>query len=124
MRLLFRAHVAPDHPAHLAQVDLLREWRSGRHDGEREEAVELPWSSRQELAVDREDLRGGFNRPERRASDDGPHLVQAEQERGHHAEVAAAAPDRPVQVGVLVGVRDDLLPAREDDLGLEQVVDR
>ena len=52
------------------------------------------------------------------------HLVQAEQERRDDAEVAAAAADRPVQVGVLVRARADALAVREHELGLEQVVDR
>ena len=87
-----------------------------------------PLSSRgalgQELAVGREHLGGLLDRPERRAADDGADLVQAEQERRDDAEVAAAAADRPEQVGVLVGARAHALAVREHDLGLEQVVDR
>jgi len=50
--------------------------------------------------------------------------VQPEDERGDHAEVAAAAPDRPEQVGVLLAAGAHALAAREHELGLEQVVDR
>ena len=50
--------------------------------------------------------------------------MQAEGERGDDAEVAAAAADRPEQVGVLVGARADALAAGQHELGLEQVVDR
>jgi hypothetical protein len=50
--------------------------------------------------------------------------VQAEQERRDDAEVAAAAANRPEQVGVLVRARTDALAAGQHELGLEQVVDR
>ena len=50
--------------------------------------------------------------------------MQPEQERGDDAEVAAAAADRPVEVGVLLGVGAHALAAREHQLGLEEVVDR
>jgi hypothetical protein len=49
--------------------------------------------------------------------------VQAEGERGHDAEVPAAAADGPVQVGVLAGARTDALAAGQDEVGLQQVVD-
>jgi hypothetical protein len=50
--------------------------------------------------------------------------VQPEREGGHDAEVAAAAAQRPEQVGVLIGVRADLPAVGQHDLRLEQVVDR
>ena len=105
-------------------MDRLRERWRGRHDGEREEAVQLPGRGRQELAVGREHLCAELGRPERRAADDGADLVQPEEERGDDAEVPAAAPERPEQVGVLVGARADAFAAREHDVRLEQVVDR
>ena len=46
-------------------------------------------------------------------------LVQAEQERGDDAEVAAAAAERPEEVGVLVGVRPHVTAVRQHDLGVE-----
>ena len=54
----------------------------------------------------------------------GPELVQAELERRHDAEVAAAAAQRPEQVGVLVGARAHTAAVGEDDLGGDEVVDR
>ena len=123
-RVLLAADVAPDDAADLAQVQLLGERRRGRHRGEGEEAVELPRGGGQELAVGREHLGGLLDAPERRAGDDRADLVQAERERRDDAEVAAAAADRPEQVGVLVLARADALAARQDDLRLEQVVDR
>jgi hypothetical protein len=50
--------------------------------------------------------------------------MQAEQERGDDAKVATTAPDGPEEVGIVVGAGVHLLAARQDELGLEQVVDR
>ena len=49
--------------------------------------------------------------------------MAAEDERRDDAEVAAAAAQGPVEVGVLVGRGADDLAARQDHLRLEQVVD-
>ncbi len=50
--------------------------------------------------------------------------MQPEEKGRDDAEVAATAPDRPVEVGVPVRGGTNRLTAREHDLGLEQVVDR
>jgi hypothetical protein len=50
--------------------------------------------------------------------------VQAQLERGHDAEVAAAAAQRPIEVDVLVGARTDAAAVGEDDLGGDEIVDR
>ena len=52
----------------------------------------------------------------------GPSVVEPEMELGDDAEVAAAAPQTPEEVGVLVGRRGDDPAVGGDDLGLEQVV--
>jgi hypothetical protein len=52
------------------------------------------------------------------------HVVEAQPEPRRHAEVAAAAADRPEQVGVRLGVDTQELALRRDDVGGEQVVDR
>src|SRR3546814_7241005 len=54
----------------------------------------------------------------------GPDGVQAELERGDHAEVAAAAPQRPKQVGVLVLGLPQQLAVGGHDVDGEEVVDR
>ena len=121
--ILVRSGVAPDHAADLAQVDLLGERRARGNGGEGEEAVQLSRSRGQELAIDREHLGRVLHRPERGAANDRVHLVEAEQEGGHDAEVAAASADGPVEVRVLVGARANLLAAGQDHFRLQQVVD-
>ena len=91
---------------------------------EREEPVELARRVGQELPVGREHLGGRLDRPEGRPGDHRAGVVEPEDELGDDGEVAAAAAQRPEQVGVLLGARPDALAAREHDLGLEQVVDR
>ena len=46
-----------------------------------------------------------------------------EQEAGHHAEIAAAAAQRPEEVRVLLLARGDEAAVGEHDVGLEQIVD-
>ena len=50
--------------------------------------------------------------------------MRAELERRHDAEVAAAAAQRPEQVGVLLGARVHLRAVGEHDVGADQAVDR
>ena len=86
---------------------------AGRHGVVGEEAVQLPRRVREEVAVDREHL-GGLARATRTSARRRPcpTVVQPEEERGDDAEVAAAAADRPVEVGVLVGARAHALAVR------------
>ena len=105
-------------------MELLGEGRRRRDRCEGEEAVELARGVRQEVSVGGQHLGAQLDRPEGRAADDRRDLVQPEEEGGDDAEVAAAAPDRPVEVGVLVRGGTDRLAACEHDVGLEQVVDR
>ena len=108
----------------------LRRWISSGNGGaggtvwKAEEPGRVAGQRGQELAVGLEHLVGFLDRPERRAADDLRDRVRLERELGHDAEVAAAAAQRPEEVGVLVGARGHRLPVREDDLGAEQVVDR
>ena len=105
-------------------MKLLGERWPWRHRRVGEEAVQLARGVRDELAVGGQHLSARLDRPECRAADHGPDLVQAEEEGGDDAEVAAAAPDRPVEVGVLIGGGANPLAAGEHDVGLDQVVDR
>ncbi len=76
-----------------------------------------------DVAVERHQLAAAGGRVERQP---GEHLaldrVQAELERGDHAEVAAAAAQRPEQLGMLVRGRAHLLALGGHELDGEQVV--
>src|SRR5690606_13721258 len=52
-----------------------------------------------------------------------PERVQSKVEPGDHAKIAAAATKRPVEVGMLVGAGVHCLPAGQDDLGADKIVD-
>ena len=57
------------------------------------------------------------------AAGEGADVVELEAEPGHDAEVASPTPDRPEQVGVVLGVDLEEVAVGRDDLGCEQVVD-
>ena len=98
-RLLLAAQAAPHHRRGLSQVKLRRQ-EVGRRDGhEGEEAVDLARRSGDELAVEAHHLGCLLDGPEGRSGDHRGHRLGAEAELGDHTEVAAAAPDRPEQLG-------------------------
>jgi hypothetical protein len=66
-------------------------------------------------------LRAG--RQQQHATHDGGQRVQPEPEPGGHPEVAATTPDRPEQVGMVLGVHLQQLAVGGDQLGGQQVVD-
>ena len=105
-RLLLGADDTPHHGADLAQMKLFLEEIDRWHRHRREEAVDGTRGRGQELAVDAHHLRYLLDRPESRT---GHHRcadrVRAELERCDDAEVAAAAAQRPEQLGVLAGTR-------------------
>ena len=99
-----------------------------RHEGERRRGDEVR-DGRQLVrgrVGDRDeppqDLRG--ERQHEHAAEDRAHLVQPEAEARHDAEVAAAAPERPEQVAVLLAVHVQRVSPGGDELDREQVVDR
>ena len=67
--------------------------------------------------------RLGGGRQQQHPSDDAVQLVQLELQAGGDPEVAAAAADRPEQVGMGLGVGADRPAVGGDQLGGEQVVD-
>jgi hypothetical protein len=105
-------------------MQLLRERRGGRNACEQEEAAELLRRGQDELAVPAQDVAGGLEVPEHRPGDHVADGVQPRGERGDDSKVAAAAADRPEQVGLgaLVGVDD--ASVCQHDLRAEDVVDR
>ena len=90
-------------------------------------AIRVPMSAREvrdEVAAEAQHLAPRSTTPEEEPEvDDRPDLVQPELERGHDAEVAAAAAECPEQVGVLVGRGAQDPPVGGHDLGREEVVD-
>src|SRR5919108_304757 len=70
------------------------------------------------------DDRLGRRRQHQDAPDHCAELVQPEAEAGDDAEVAAAAADRPEQVGLRVRIDAEHLAVSGDELGAEQGVDR
>ena len=86
--------------------------------------VQVPRQRRDDLPGHAEHVASLLKAPEQQAGlHDRADLVQAELEFSDHAEVAAAAADRPEQVGVLVRGGPADLPAGGDHLGGDEVVD-
>ena len=96
-----------------------------RGDGaEPDHAAELVGGCGGEVAVEAQHVGGVIGGPEDGSGHHGrAEGVQAEPERGDDAEVAAAAAQRPEQVGVLDRGRPDDAALSGDHLGGEQVVD-
>ena len=68
-------------------------------------------------------MTSGRRGQEQHPADDRADLVEAVAQPRHHAEVPAAAAQRPEQVRVVVGVDLQQLAAGRHDLGAQQVVD-
>src|SRR5262249_10512737 len=89
------------------------------------DCAELIGSVVDEVAIEAEDLRGVGRVPEDGPGQDGgPDGVEAELERGDHAEVAAAASQRPEQIGVRILGRPQQLAGGRHDVDGEEVVYR
>ena len=86
--LLLRPRIAPDHAAHLLEVQILRKGGSGGDRQEREEAVQIVWGRGDELPVPFHDVGGLLESPERRAADNGLDGMEPEEEGGDSAEIA------------------------------------
>ena len=63
-------------------------------------------------------------RQQEHAAGDGRQVVEPVVEPRHHAEVAAAAADRPEEVGLVLGIDRPQPAVRRDDVGTDEVVDR
>ncbi len=104
--------------AHRLGHELLR-----RRGDERHAAADLVGRGEDEVAVEAHELARHRRRVHELAGEhDRADRVQTEVERGDDAEVAAATPQTPEQVGVLVLGRDDLAAVGGHDLGLDEVV--
>jgi hypothetical protein len=105
-------------------MQLAGEDRRGRHRHAAQHGSQLVGSLGHDLAVTAQVLGGLLQRLQDHAADDVPHRVHAELERGDDAEVAAAAAQRPEQVGVVCLAGGEHVAVGGDERGGEQVVGR
>src|SRR4029453_9905300 len=106
------------------EVQVLVDHRQRRQRAQPNDGPELVGRVGDEVPVEAQDIDGVLGRPEDRSGHDGgAEGVQREPERAHDAEVPATAPQRPEQVGVVVGRRPHDVAARGDHLGLHEIVD-
>ena len=116
--------VAAGHGDGRPEVEVLVDDRQRRDRAEPDDVAELVRRAGDELAVEAQDVDGVLGRPEHGSGhDDGTDRVQREPERADDAEVPAAAPQGPEQVGVIVGRGPDDVALGGDHLGLHEVVD-
>ena len=94
-----------------------RHRRAGHHVGDNREVLRRGIRRRDEPG---EGLRRC--RKDQHPAHDGVHGVEPVPEARHDAEAAAAATERPEQVGMAIGVCDDHLAVRRHDLDGEQAV--
>ena len=88
------------------------------------DVAELVRCAGDEVPVEAQDVGGVLGRPEHRSGHDGgANGVQREPERADDTEVPAAAPQRPEQVGVIVGRCPNDVALGGDHLGLHEIVD-
>src|SRR4249919_1373643 len=106
------------------EVQFLADSWQRRDRAEPNDVAELVRRVGDEFAVEAQDVGGVLGRPEYRSGrDGGADGVQREPERADDAEVPAAAPQRPEQVGVIVGRCLDDVALGGDHLDFDQVVD-
>jgi hypothetical protein len=117
------ARVAGHDHAHRLAVAVGWQERQRRRQVEPEERAQLVGCLADELAVERERLAGRADLVEDRAADHRADRVELELERGHYAEVPAAAAQRPEQVRVLRPAGGDEAAVGGDDVGrhLEEI---
>ena len=123
--VLRRAGVAgPDHHDRLA-VHVLGQEGERRGHAQLEDRRQLVGRRGDELAVEGEHLAGILEGVKDRPGEhDRSHRVKPVLERGHDAEVPAAAADPPEEVGVLIPARGEELALRRHQVDREEVVDR
>ena len=122
---LDRPDVAGDHGQDRLAAHLLGHELLGRRAQDRRAAADLVRRVLHEAAVGLEQVDGRVDREQHHSAvDERADLVQRELEARDHPEVAAAALQRPEQIRVAVGARDQQPAVRGDDLGRQEAVDR
>src|SRR3990170_2668386 len=97
------SRIAPDHAAHLFEVQILRKGGSRRDGQEREKAVQIIRGCGDELPVPFHNLGGVLKSPERRAADNALDGMELEEEGGDNTEITTAPAYRPEEILVLFG---------------------
>src|SRR5262245_32934023 len=124
LTVLDRPGVAGADHHHRAPVQMLGDGRQRWRGAKPHDRAEFVWSVAYEVAVEAKDLRGVRRVPEDGPGEGrGPDRVEAELERGDDAEIAAAASQRPEQVGVLVLGRPQPRAVGRHDVDGKQIVD-
>ena len=100
-----------------------REKRRGRNRQKREPAAYGIRRFHNEFAIELHDVGGVIQIPEHGSRDHGIHRMRLEQEGRDHAEVSAAAAQRPEQVAVLLCVGDHEPAVGQNHVGAQQIVD-
>src|SRR5205823_6225892 len=102
--LLCRAEADDDRGVAGREMELFRDKRRRRSAEPRDERAHITGHRLQELAAEAECLRALVDGPEEQADMyQRTDLVELVFEAGHHAEIAAAAAERPEQVRILGG---------------------
>src|SRR5262249_5748442 len=122
--VLFRTVEAGDNRAGVLPPCLAREGIHRRYRLQTDEGAELLRGFRQEIAIGAHDALAMLGVPE-----DGPgihhlHRMSLEEETCPHPEISTAAAECPEQVGVLFLAGSDESSVGEDDVCLEEIVDR
>src|SRR6185312_1215993 len=103
--------------------ELFRERCGGRHGEEGEESVKRVGSLWHEVAIPAKHIFSLVHMPEHRPGVDGADWVKPEEERGDDTEISTAATDRPEEIGVSISTCGHEPPIRQDDIGLQHVID-
>ena len=108
----------------LSSPRALREWTVGGHRLQADNDAKLLGGVRQKVAVGLHDRPRLALVPCERPPEDHADRMGLEKEAGDDAEIAAAAFQRPQEVGIVGLARGDERAVREHDVGFDQVVDR
>src|SRR5215472_3176794 len=117
------AGAAPNDAAHLLDVEVRREHRSGWDNKKSKKAAHVLRSFLDEVTIGTEDSCCLFKRPERRAELNHADRMEPELEGGDYAEVSTPATYGPEQVRILFIARGYKTPIGQNHVHREQSVD-
>ena len=120
--LLDSPRVAPDHTANGLSVQRSRKSFHRRNAQKGKPAIQLDRSRRQKIRIPAEHFGRLVERPEGRSPHDRINRMQTKLERSDHAEVAAAATDRPEKIRKLICIDRHETAVGEDQVGFDEAV--